>query len=495
MDKKIKFTLISPYSSLNAYGIRSISTYLRKNGVDVSVLYLPNSFSSLYGEEVLDQVAALCTESDMIGVSVMSNYFVNCAQLTDFLKKKLTVPVVWGGVHATLSPLESLDHCDIAVLGEGEKTMLEILKNFREGKLVHLVPGTNARFQGEIFRNSIRSPLSADELVILDNDFSSDYILVKGKIIPISFSLLQEYMTADYMTLSSFGCPFSCGYCVNNKLKDFYGSQVRFRKTDDIISELALAKEKMPFIRHISFDDDAFIFRSAEEIKDFCLKYKEKIDLPFFVSGFNPMYVTAEKIELLISAGLDRIRMGIQTGSEKGKKIYNRFIPNKKIIESAQVINKFKRKLLLTGYDLILDNPFESKADVVETIRLLAQLPAPFTLNLFSLTYYPGTDIYEAALSAGLIKDKVEDIYKKHYHDIRNSYLNFVVLLFTLFKVPKSILDFLLKEEFIQKDLEVPKPIFKLIVFLGHARRGLNFLLKGDTHTLWRHIRFSLKKT
>ena len=45
-------------------------------------------------------------------------------------------------------------------------------------------------------------------------------------------------------------------------------------------------------------------------------------------------------------------------------------------------------------YDVILDNPFEEEKDVLETLRVLRQIPKPFQLQLFTLTFYKGTDIY-----------------------------------------------------------------------------------------------------
>ncbi len=83
----MKFTLISPYPDFRAYGIRSISTFLRNNGIDVSTIYLLQPYASPYKEIIFDQLAALISDSDLVGISVMSNYFMNCGQITRELKK------------------------------------------------------------------------------------------------------------------------------------------------------------------------------------------------------------------------------------------------------------------------------------------------------------------------------------------------------------------------------------------------------------------------
>ncbi|MFA6322253.1 MAG: radical SAM protein [Candidatus Buchananbacteria bacterium] len=490
----MKITLISPYSNLNSYGIKSISTFLRSRGITVSTIYLLNNFNHKYNPEIFNQVVELCSDSDLIGLSVMSNYFVNCVQITEEIKNQLSIPIVWGGVHPTLSPEECLKYCDIVVRGEGEETLLEIIKRIENHEPINEIPGLFIKQGDEILKNNSRLPMPVDDLVVIDNDFSSDYILLNNKIEKIDYKILKEYLTRDYMTLTSFGCPFNCSYCINNKLKEYYGATVRFKKVDDIINELILVKEKMDFTRHISFDDDAFILRSVEDLKEFAEKYQAKINLPFFISGINPMLISEDKIKILLSAGMDRVRMGIQTGSENGKIIYNRQIPNDKVIAAAQLINKYKHKLLLTGFDLILDNPFESRNDSIQTIRLLSKLPAPFTLNLFSLTFYPGTDMYKKANEAGFIKDDIEDIYKKQYHDIQVNYLNFIILLFTIHKVPNWVLNYLLSEKMMNKNLRISSQLFHFAIFMGYVRRGINFLLKGDPYTLIRHVKFSLAK-
>lgn len=484
-----KVTLISPYNNVFSYGIRSLSTYLRSKNINVSVIYLINNFNTPYASTVLNQLIPLCQDSTLIGISCMSNYFPNCIQLTQMLKAHLKTPIVFGGPHATVAPDECLQFCDIAVVDEGEQTLLDIVTRMNQGKTVEHVPGTIFKKNGALHKNALRVPMRPEDMPIIDNDFSSDYILVNKKICSIDYSLAKRFVCSDYITLSSFGCPFSCSYCINNKLKTLHGNKVRFRLLEHIIEELGIVKNKMPFVKHISFDDDAFMMRTVEEIQMFAEAYKDKIGLPFFVSGVNPMFVTEEKMKILIDAGMDRVRMGIQSGSAKSKDILNRHISNDKVIDAAHIIHKFRRQLKLTAYDLILDNPFESSEDIIQTIHLLDTLPAPFTLNLFSLTFFPGTDLHQKAVSSGVITDKVKDIYNKHYLLIKPAYLNFVILLYTVCKIPSGILRLLLKDSLVKRVLTIPGIIFKLVILIGYIRRGMDLLWKGDPYTLSRHLK------
>ena len=48
-------------------------------------------------------------------------------------------------------------------------------------------------------------------------------------------------------------------------------------------------------------------------------------------------------------------------------------------------------------YHIILDNPWEEPEDVMDTLKVLLQIPNPFWLKLSSLVFYPGTELYERA--------------------------------------------------------------------------------------------------
>ena len=190
----MKVTLISPYNSFSSYGLKSISTYLRNNGISVSTINLTNDFGTPYTKDVLDQLVGLCGQSDLIGISCLSNYFMNCVQITKEIKDRLKVPVVWGGVHATIAPEECLQHCDCAVIGEGEETFLEIVNSLKIKKPIGNILGTIVRNNGKVLKNDIRPLMDVESLPVIDNDFSSDYVLIKGKVRRVDFKMIDCFL-------------------------------------------------------------------------------------------------------------------------------------------------------------------------------------------------------------------------------------------------------------------------------------------------------------
>jgi len=110
------------------------------------------------------------------------------------------------------------------------------------------------------------------------------------------------------------------------------------------------------------------------------------------------------------------LRVGIQTGSNHTRRLYKRHHTNEQVEECARIIHEFKKEIPLPRYDIIINNPWETEEDLTETLMLFAKLPKPYLMNMFSLTFYPGTELYEKAVKDGIITDDLEDVYRKSYN-------------------------------------------------------------------------------
>jgi radical SAM superfamily enzyme YgiQ (UPF0313 family) len=80
------------------------------------------------------------------------------------------------------------------------------------------------------------------------------------------------------------------------------------------------------------------------------------------------------------------------------------------------------------GYDFILDNPYETDEDRIESLKLIAEIPKPFHLHPFSLILYPGTQLYEMAKRDNLIWDEKKQIYETSFTNREPTYLNLLLL-------------------------------------------------------------------
>jgi len=422
----MRVSLISTYQSIHAFGIRTLSACLKREGCDMQLIFLPRSFTSKYKDKTLNEIVKLSEKADLIGISLMTSCFNNAAQITQSLKKNLSIPIAWGGIHPTIRPAECLDYADVTCIGEGEETLVELARNIRDGQDFHNVQGICFKDKGKIVTNKVRPLIQdLDSVPFPDYDYEAHYTLSDGCIRKIDTDLLKKQMggNAIYSTLPTRGCPYRCTYCCNNILNKMFPKAVRKRSVDNVIKALMIAKNRLPFIELIRFESDSFFVYRKEEIMDFAKKYKENVGIPLQITGVTPD-VTREQLSPLVEAGLIFVRMGIQTGAESTKKLYKRHHSNQKVEKAVRLINEFKDKIRLPGYDIILDNPWETEDDLIETLMFLCKLPTPYKLFLYSLAFLPGTELYELAKKDGIVKDDLKDVYRKDFLFCKNTYLN-----------------------------------------------------------------------
>lgn len=496
----LKITLISLYPDIASIGLRILSSVLKQNDFDVQMVFLPNiaaetnsnsRFVYQYKQETIAELIETCADSSLVGIGVMTNYFQGAVQITDALKKNLSMPVIWGGIHPTIRPEESLDHADIVCIGEGEDALLELVQAMKEKKNECSIKNLWFKKDGRIIKNPVRPLIQdLDSLPFCDYDLNCQ-ILEDKKILPMDASRLEkalartgisEYLgLTAYQTMASRGCPHNCTYCCNSTLRRIYGHQkyVRRRSVEHLMDELITIKSRFPFIQAVWLSDDSFFATTDDEIKQFSLTYKEKVGLPFYCLG-SPTTINENKIKYLVDAGMVCIQMGIQTGSLRVcKEIYHRRISNKQVLKAARIINTHNARMLPPFYDFILDNPYETQEDILATLDLILRLPKPYKLQLFSLVLYPGTQLYEKAKTDGYVTDDKDQIYQKMYKFHQTNYLNFIFSLLNN-NFPKSILRILIQRHLVtifnRKSME---KVFGLVLSLGKRLKSLGKILKS----------------
>lgn len=456
----MKIALISPYPDITAFGVRTISAFLRAHGHETRLFFMPDPLGDelladveRYPEAALDRLAELCSGCDLIGVSLMTNYFDNAEQITRRLKRTLKAPVVWGGVHPTIRPAECIERADFVCVGDGEEAFLELAERLQNGGDVTNIENIWAREGGKLFKNQVR-PLSQDLDAYPAPDYShkDHFVLWEGRIVPLKPALTEKLLTSGsvsrllgktgYQTMTGRGCPHKCTYCINDAIKRLYGPKgyLRWRSTEHVMRELEQAKRDMPFIGFVWISDDAFFGRKLESIKEFCAAYKARIGLPFSCLA-SPLTMSEEKMEALIDAGLIYLQMGVQSGSPRIQELFNRkAMGNEKMLAAMRVINAFRDRMLPPNYDFILDTPYETREDKRQSVQFIADIPKPFRLQPFSLVLYPGTRLHEMAVADGFIGDERREVYTKSYTMRRPDYFNLLILLAKSGRFPSALL-------------------------------------------------------
>lgn len=451
--------LISPYADVTGYCIRILSSVIKQAGHKTRILFLPKAsslekFSPTYVSNVFSKVIGFCESADLIGISLYSCHFPSMANLTRKIREQLDIPVVWGGKHPSAKPEEALQYADMVCVGEGETAIVEILNRMSEGKPFYDVSNFFFTVDGKLIKNPLMS-LTHDLNSIPYPDYSMDEHYIwddeRHGIVPFDETFLYKLLKKNdpqgeklstYNTMTSLGCPYRCTYCFS--FRGMYKGEkyLRFRSIDKVIDEIDTMKRKFPEIGKVLFSDDNFFARTTEDIKGFASIYKEKVGLPMHCLA-APQNVSEEKLACMVDAGLSLLQIGVETGSEKIKKLFQREVPNSVILNAANVINKFAEQVD-PHYDIILDVPTQKSEDLLDTINLLLKFPRPYHINRFSLSIFPGTGFYEDAVRKGLKFDEHKEVETR-----KVTYLNLVLALFNC-PVPKFIIEILVSKSVIR---------------------------------------------
>jgi radical SAM superfamily enzyme YgiQ (UPF0313 family) len=480
----MNITLISPYPDITSFGLRTISAHLRKNGHRTRMVFIPDPYGDdlhygvrRYEDAVLDQVVSLCGDADLIGMTLMTNFFDGAVQVTERIKRELATPVIWGGVHPTLRPEESLEHADIVCVGDGEEALLDLANRMASGADRFTTQNLWFRKDGAIVRNPVRKlTTDLDAYPLPDYSLEDHHVLVDGRVQPLTEELTKRFLErgtvsrylrrTGYQTMTGRGCPHTCTYCINDALKSIYGSEgyLRWRSTAHVMEELLWVRKHMPYVGFIWISDDAFFARTTKALEEFCREYKEKIGLPFSCLA-SPLTVNEEKMKLLVEAGLIYVQMGIQTGSGKIQELFNRkTMSNEKVMQAVRVINRYKDRMFPPSYDFILDVPYETEQDVIDSLKLIARFPKPFQLQPFALVLYPGTKLHEMATRDGLVKDERREVYAKSYTMREPNFLNLLMTLAKGGRFPSPLLRLLVSSPLVDVLNSRPlRPFFKVL--------------------------------
>ncbi len=448
MDQKGKVTLISVDEFGPSMGTRFLSSVLKQANYETTVIFclgrstkeIAMKKTQAFSDEVHDKIAKLAEGSLYIGLSVATPTYHKAREITEKLKSRLEIPVIWGGVHAIVKPVECLNHADMVCLGEGENIVIELAHRLRENMPYDDIPGIMLR--GESGKTGVQLN---DISHIPRPDYVFDgthYLATSQNIAVFDVNAYKLLINSDYYIAPTRGCPYKCTYCINSKYSERYKDARRFRKRklDNIIEELVWAKNNIPVTRRIVIDDDCFMALKTEDILYFAEEYEKHVGLPFIIRGAHPQNVTEVRLNALCDAGMIKLRIGIQTGSDRTRKLFARtWENNKTITDITNLISKFIKKgsLKYVMYDVILDNPWETEEDYRQTLDMILSLPGPFGLYCFSLTFYPGSVLYERALSEGRVQgNTMDEAYWVQYWDLSPGPVNDTIWLISRLAIP-----------------------------------------------------------
>ena len=437
----MRITLFNLSARLSSDGSRLIAALLKRAHHKVTSVYLARSEPLYYSFAELESLDDILKQSDLVMIGVYSIYAARAIQISEFVHDRYPgLKVIWGGPHCISAPELSIHYADGVCFSEGDEAVVELVKRMESGLDYLYTPNMTFNINGSTSQNEVLTPFSdLDSLPYYDYEFEDQFLLDK-ELVPMTSERFKQHISLypynkpTLYVLTSRGCPHNCSYCNNCRYTALFGhNPIRIQSADRIMDELECTLQRLDFVEFIGFGDDDFFARSIEEIEDFAEKYKHRIGLPFGIA-LSANSFQKKKIEILLDSGLKIIQMGVQSGSEKIlKEIFQRKIKLSKTREAVNQItsyhDRYNLDLLL---DFIIDNPYESQDDIIKTYNYILDLPPSVMLNIFFLSFFPGTPIYERALADGIIEPFTHEsfrFYGRGHIKYQKNFETFLVLL------------------------------------------------------------------
>jgi radical SAM superfamily enzyme YgiQ (UPF0313 family) len=363
-------------------GLLYISSSLRS--FDHEVKFIDSQALNLTTDEVKKEIRKF--NPDVVGTMAMTSTLKGALEVCKLAKEvNREIKTVIGGPHMYIYPREtvSYDFVDFGISGEGEFRIIELLDFLEKKRKIQHIDGITYKKEGKVYHIPIKRYIK---------DINS-IPFPSRDLIPIEkyYSIISLHPFTTMIT--SRGCPFNCSYCFKSPID----RHVRFRSKENVIAEIEYCLSEFK-LREIWFYDDTFtlnrkhVIELCNEIITRNLKFKW--EAPTRVDSLD-----LELLKIMKRAGCMRLRLGIESGSQRILNLMRKGI-NKTQIEKA--VKMCKKVGIETFCFFMLGYPTETEKEMKETIDFAIKLNPDWAM--FSITTpYPQTELYQFASELGLI--------------------------------------------------------------------------------------------
>lgn len=341
---------------------------------------------------------------DVIGLSFIAGYYQykKALKISEAINKSQNRPFyIIGGHGPTPEPRYFLEKtgADAVVLGEGERTIVELLNALKNKETFRQIKGIAFKYGDKVIIND-RRPLIKD----IDSIPFPAY-----ELFPIEYYRLLRVphcSKSDFVMpmLSGRGCTFKCNFCYRMD-KGF-----RPRSSEHIMEEIKFLKTNYG-ITYIAFSDE-LLMSSCDRIMELCNDFiKYKIDIKWDCNG-RLNYARKDVLEMMKKAGCVFINYGIEAMDDQILKNMNKALTTRQIIEGIEVTLEVG---ISPGFNIIFGNIGENRETLKKGVEFLLKYDDGAQMRTIRpVTPYPGCDLYYYAIKKGLLRD-CDDFYEdKH---------------------------------------------------------------------------------
>ena len=380
-------------------GIMSVAGMLRQKGFKVKII--DQRIDSHGWKKELEYYVK--NNPLYVGISSMTGTQIHHALRAASVVRKTdpNIPIVWGGVHPSLTTLQTLEHpsVDVVVIGEGEYTAVELANAYKNDSSLDDVKSICYKKPDDSIKmTDIRPQLDLNELPEMPYD-----LVDFDKYASIDFSGNFE-RSISFET--SRGCPWRCGFCYINS---FYNSQWRVFSPEYVVEKLRYVVDKYN-VKSVYFVDDemAIDTKRFEKLVDALLE--SGLDITWGTQGIriDTMARIMENhpnlLDKMYKSGNKQIEIGLESGTDRVLRLMQKDITLDKMKIITDKLTEFSEdKDITLHYNMMGGFPTETREEVEETVKwgeqLISKNKAYIYFNIFAP--FPGTPLYPLSIENG----------------------------------------------------------------------------------------------
>ncbi len=360
-----------------------LASFLRADGFSVSIL--DDNIEELGPAKVAEEVKK--HGSRIVGFTASTSTLSSAFSYIDAVKHLVPETLtILGGPHVSFLPQETLLRCealDVAVMGEGEETLCELVRKVESNEEFTEVKGIAYRRGNGIKVNLPRELISDLDKLPLP---ARDIVHFNRYRDPVGKKPLGSMMT-------SRGCVFGCNFCASSRMM---GNRFRYRSPGSIVEEMSELVDRY-HVDNIEFIDDNFMLNKKRALAIASEIRNGGIEVSFAASS---RVDTMDKavIEDLRRRGLSTLYLGLESGSQRVLDLMNKGV---KLQQGIDAVKLTKESSIRTFGSFIFGYPGETLEEMDQTINYSIKLDLDFA-QFSILTPYPGAPIYEDLLRKDL---------------------------------------------------------------------------------------------
>ncbi|MFC1724221.1 B12-binding domain-containing radical SAM protein [candidate division KSB1 bacterium] len=318
---------------------------------------------------------------DLIGITSTTPTFHVAEEQAKAFKEVMNIPIISGGPHITHFKEKVFSNSfDFFVIGQCEGTFGKILDYIENNKDLTEIPGLLLRKNGDVVFTG-ENP----QFYGLDDAPFPARNLLKNELYQFGTLKGRKIFTT---IMTSRGCPYKCVFCYT----DIYGSKVRTRSVENVISELKHIIYDLG-IDHIYFLDETltlnrkYVMKLCEAIENENLKFT-------WEGSTRADMVDEELISKMAKNGLIRLAYGLETADLKVREIIKKKVPLDSYISANELTNKYG---IETINSVMLGLPGDTYEGINSTIKFVRNARAIKHATFGIAIPYPGSEMYEMA--------------------------------------------------------------------------------------------------